>query len=176
MVKVVFVIAKEGFRDEELLGTKAVLEKVAEVHIASTAVGTCTGKLGATVQADLSIEQALASVGQFSSVIFIGGPGVQTLFGHTPALDLAKKAHHLAAVRVLGAICWAPCLLARANVLGGAKITCWDDGKGTQFHELKAAGATILPQHVVTDGKLVTADGPNAAKDFGKAIVAALHR
>lgn len=176
MVKAVFVIAKEMFRDEELLDTKAVLEKEMEVHIASTAAGKCTGKLGAEVVADMTIARALAEVATFSAVIFIGGPGVQALFGDPDALALARKAHHLAAVKALGAICWAPVLLARADVVGGMKLTAWDDGKGSQFRELKAAGATILPQHVVTDGKLVTADGPRAAKDFGKAVLAALHR
>jgi protease I len=169
-MKVVFIIAKQDFRDEELLDTKSVLEKEYEVHIASISAGKCEGKLGAIVNADLSIDQALSL--SWDAVVFVGGPGTPTVYTHPPALVMARKAEKTA--KVLAAICWAPVVLAKAKVLDGLKVTGWDDGAGTQFRELKAAGATILPQHVVTDGKLVTADGPRAAKDFGKAILAVL--
>jgi protease I len=95
---------------------------------------------------------------------------VQTLFDNPVALDLARKAARLPSVKVLAAICWAPIVLARAGVVDGLKLTAWDDGAGTQYRELKAAGATIMPQHIMVDGKLVTADGPRAARDFGKKI------
>jgi len=171
MAKVVFIIAKHGFRDEELLEPKKVLEAAHEVHIASTSPGECIGKLGAKVHAGLSIQQALEHLSEWAAVIFIGGPGVQTLFDDPYARELARKAMTTHSVHVLAAICWAPVLLAKAGVLEGRNITGWDDGMGTQFRELKKAGATILPQHVVIDGKLVTGDGPQHAKDFGKAVL-----
>lgn len=171
MAKVIFIIAKHGFRDEELLEPKKVLEGVHEVHIASTSPGECVGKLGAKVHAGLSIQQALEHLAEWSAVIFIGGPGVQTLFGDQVAHELARKAITTHSVQVLAAICWAPILLARAGVLDGKKITGWDDGMGTQHRELKKAGALLQPQHVVIDGKLITGDGPEHAKDFGKAIL-----
>ena len=35
-------------------------------------------------------------------------------------------------------------------------------------------GGIHVPEHVVVDGKLITADGPESAGEFGKAIVQAL--
>jgi len=35
---------------------------------------------------------------------------------------------------------------------------------------LKEGGATYVAEDVVTDGKLITANGPGAAKKFGEAL------
>ena len=72
--------------------------------------------------------------------------------------------------KLLAAICFAPVTLARAGVLDGKRATVWKSEKG----QLTAAGAEYVAERVVTDGKLITGDGPTAAETFGKALVKAL--
>ncbi len=170
-MKALFVIAQHDFQDYEYSEPRKVLEAAGhEIHVASTSVGGCVGAFGDKVNSDITIADAVSRLAEWDAVIFIGGAGVGSLFGDNNALQLAKNAFKAKNVKALAAICWAPVLLARAGVIDGFKVTGWDDGEGTQLRQLKAAGATLLPQHVVEDGKIITADGPPAAKDFGKAI------
>jgi protease I len=68
---------------------------------------------------------------------------------------------------VLGAICIAPTILAKAGVLKGKQATVWD-AKGEQIAILKAAGARYTGNEVTVDALLVTGNGPNAAEEFGR--------
>jgi protease I len=55
-------------------------------------------------------------------------------------------------------------------VLEGKKVTGWngdDEAQGI----FERAGAVLVSEHVVTDGNLVTADGPEAAEEFGRMIL-----
>ena len=57
MKKVVMVIAHDGFRDEELLEPKAILEKKGfGVAVASTNLSPAKGMLGAVVKPDMLVE------------------------------------------------------------------------------------------------------------------------
>ena len=68
-----------------------------------------------------------------------------------------------------GAICISPRILARAGVLEGKNAVGWnkDDEAPDIF---KDHGATFVEGAVHVDGNVVTAAGPDAAKDFGRAI------
>lgn len=184
MATILIVIAKKDFQDYEFLETKRVLEQVhdKQVHtlkIVSSTAGDCRGRFGALVKATLSCADALTAIKQplshpdaVHAVVFIGGGGALSLLDVPDALEFARQAAKRR--KVLAAICIAPVILAKAGVLEGQKATVWDDGNGTQTRILKQGGATILPQHVVIDGSIITADGPQAARDFGKAILKAL--
>ena len=161
--KVALVVAPVGFRDEEYLEPRQVLVQAgAVVHTASSAPGTAKGKLGATAKVDLTLD-ALA-VKDYQAVLFIGGPGAADYFTDARALRLAAEA--VAAGKVVGAICIAPGILARAGLLKGRKATCFSSEEAT----LKKAGATCTGRDVEVDGRLVTATGPAAAKRFGEAV------
>jgi putative intracellular protease/amidase len=53
-------------------------------------------------------------------------------------------------------------------VLRGRNATVWDDGKGTEIDLLERCGATFVDTKVVVDDRIVTANGPEAAVEFGK--------
>ncbi|MBC7348303.1 MAG: DJ-1/PfpI family protein, partial [Clostridia bacterium] len=72
--------------------------------------------------------------------------------------------------KVLGAICLAPVTLANAGVLAGRKATVFSP----EAKRLEAAGAKYTGAGVEIDGRIVTASGPENAKDFGEAIAALL--
>jgi protease I len=69
--------------------------------------------------------------------------------------------------KVLAAICIAPVTLANAGVLKGKKATVFPSLQS----QLTAQGARVVNQDVVQDGKLLTASGPKAAREFAAALV-----
>jgi protease I len=161
---ILMIIAPDGFRDEEFLEPKAVFENAgAEVTVASKGVKTAKGKLGATADVDIDITDADAS--QYDAVVFIGGPGAAVYFDDPAALKLAKDAYSMG--KVTAAICIAPSILANAGVLEGKKATCFESE--SENVNQKSAGYTGDP--VTVDGKIVTGNGPAAAKRFGQEIV-----
>ncbi len=164
---VLLIIAPSNFRDEELFDTKAELEKAgATTIIASRQTGTITGMLGGTAKATLSLSAVKAS--DFDAVVFIGGGGASAYFNDSTAQKIAKDA--AAQGKVLAAICIAPSILANAGLLQGKNATAFSSESGN----LEANGANYTGQAVTVDGKIITANGPAAAKQFGKEIVKAL--
>lgn len=69
------------------------------------------------------------------------------------------------------AICIAPVTLANAGILEGKRTTAFPSVES----DLKARGANYTGNPVERDGKIITGSGPEAATEFGKTIVAALH-
>ena len=165
--RAVFVIAFRGFRDEELLEPRAALDAAgAKTLVASSALGTAEGMLGARVATDLLY--TAVRVDDLDALVFVGGEGAAEYWEDRAAHKLAKEAH--AKGKLLGAICFAPSTLANAGLLEGRKAACFATRKG----HLVARGAIVVAEPVVRDGQLVTAEGPAAAKAFGEALVQAL--
>ena len=163
MREVVMVIAPEVFRDEEYALPKAVLEaRGAHVMTASTTPGTCVGKLGMHATAALSVDEAATRA--WDAVVFVGGAGATVFFDDPAAHALARRA--AASPGVLSAICIGPSVLAQADLLGGVKATAF----ASQEENLKAHGALWTGEPVTIDGRIVTANGPEAATEFGEAI------
>lgn len=72
--KVVFVVAPEGFNDDELLKPKAILEERGiEVTIASTKIGKCRGMQGTTIRSERIIREL--SPRDYDGIIVVGGRG-----------------------------------------------------------------------------------------------------
>ncbi|MBP7865616.1 MAG: DJ-1/PfpI family protein [Acidobacteria bacterium] len=162
--KAALIVALAGFRDEEYLEPRQVLVKAGiGVTTVSTGPGTARGKLGAKAAVDRLIEDL--HVSDYEAILFIGGPGAADYFNHPRALAVANDA--VAAGKVLGAICIAPGTLARAGVLKGKRATCFP----SEEPSLKKAGAVYTGQDVEVDGRIVTANGPHAARAFGQAVV-----
>jgi protease I len=168
-MKVVFVIAKSNFRDEELFHTKEELEsKGIETVIASIEKGPCLGSRGATAEAELSLEEIDSE--EFDGIVFVGGAGAQAYFNNQTALNLAKK--FFKEKKVVGAICIAPSILANAGLLKGKKVTSFP----SEESNLKEKGAIYSGKPVESDGKIITANGPGAARDFGVKIAELLKK
>lgn len=168
MKKVVMIIAPKDFRDEELFETKKVLDGSVDVKIASTTLGTVTGVKGGTVKPDLPI--AKVNVNDFDAVVFVGGPGASAYFDSRTVLQIARNAYDNE--KVLAAICIAPTILANAGVLNGKRATCYP----SEASSLRARGAYYTGNDVEVTGKIVTANGPNAARDFGRVILELLQK
>lgn len=166
MKTAVLVIAQNGYQDKELAGTQnALLSAGFEVMIASKEEGICMGKFGGTEEAALAIRDVDAV--QYDVLAFIGGPGAHALADDPEALLLARA--RINAGKLLGAICIAPMILAVAGVLKGKKATVFNES-GEQQKYFIDHGITYTGDPVTVDGLIVTANGPDAAEEFGRTL------
>jgi len=163
VARILMVVAPERFRDEELFETRAVFDADGhDVVVASTRLGECPGSRGGHVRPDALLATQRAQ--DFDAVVFIGGGGCKLLWHEEDALRLAREA--AGDVKVLGAICLAPVILAYAGVLEGHSATV----AGTEAKTLQACGATYTGPGVTVDGHIVTANGPKSSTLFGQRI------
>jgi len=165
--KILMVVAPKDFRDEEYTMPRTMFEDAgASVKVASTKAGTATGVSGAEAPVDLLASAAKAA--DYDAVVFVGGPGMVAHLGNADFVRLAKESAQ--AGKVTAAICVAPTILANAGVLKGVEATAWPDQEGA----LKAKGATWSSKAAVRSGKIVTANGPEAAHEFALLVIEAL--
>ncbi|MAF13430.1 MAG: thiamine biosynthesis protein ThiJ [Parcubacteria group bacterium] len=161
--KVVFIVAQNNFRDEELLKPKEVLiKRKIEVKVATKTRNKAKGKLGTEISPDLAIPEIL--VKDFDAVAFVGGAGAVDYFNNETVLNLAKDFKQ--AGKIVGAICIAPSILANAGLLISKTATSFP----SQEQNLRDKGADYTGMPVEVDGKIVTAKGPEAALEFGEEL------
>ncbi len=164
---VLMVVASNDFRDEEYREPAEALARAkAGVDIASSSKKVSTGMLGHTVTPDLLLSEV--DVSKYAAVIFVGGRGASEYFDDPTAHKIAQDA--AADGKLVCAICIAPSTLANAGLLEGKKATCFRSEKDN----LTKKGAQVVEQGVVRDGNIITADGPESAKAFAKAVCEAL--
>lgn len=148
--KVLFVIAPSDFRDEELFDAKSAVEKAGyATAIASTSMDTAKGMLGGTAKPDILVEEA--NVDDYEAIVFVGGGGVEEhlLYEDDAVLDLARSAYEKG--KIVGAICIAPRILAKADLVDGKKVTSFGDA--TTKGMLSEAGGIFTGSSVEQDGK-----------------------
>jgi protease I len=166
--KAVMIIAFRDFRDAEYFVPKEILEKAGvEVKTASNKMGTAIGADGGDTNVDLLVSQI--NVADFDAIIFVGGPGCLTALDNEDSYRVVREA--VSQGKILASICISPVILAKSGVLKGKKATVWNDWTKSQAKILEKEGAIFEEKPVVVDGKIITANGPQAAEDFGKAIL-----
>jgi protease I len=170
--KIAIIIAFRDFRDEEYLIPRQILNSAgAEIKTVSTSLGIAIGRDGGEVKVNILLDEFKPS--DFNAILFIGGPGAAKYIDDPLAHHIAREAGETD--RVLGAICIAPAILARAGVLQGKEATVWSSLMDkSAIKILKEGRAKYLSDPVVVDGKIITANGPAAAREFAEAIIEAL--
>ena len=162
--KVALIIASQQFRDEEFKEPRDLLiGKGASVFVVSSSLKESTGMLGMKVKPDILLEDL--SIDVVDAVLFIGGIGASEYFTDYDAWSVAREA--VKRGKVLGAICIAPVTLAKAGLLKGKMATVYSSEKET----LIKAGARYTGKPVTVDGNIVTANGPQAAREFAEAVI-----
>lgn len=165
--KILMVLAPQDFRDEEYQKPRQILEQAGgEITVASKGVSEARGLLGAKAKVDKNLNEVKAD--DYDAVVFIGGPGASIYFDDQQALSLAEAAYNSG--KIVGAICIAPSVLANAGLLQGKRATAFSSEKDN----LTAKGAQYTGESATVDGKIITANGPGAAEEFGKKLVEAL--
>lgn len=170
--KIAMLIAFRDFRDAEYFAPKRVLERAgAEIKTASNKMGLALGAEGGDVRVDFLIKDL--NPAEFDAIVFVGGSGCLGALDNEDSYRLAKEA--VSQNKVLAAICVSSVILAKADVLKGKRATVWSSEADKQpIKILIENGAIYIPRPVITDGKIITAEGPTVAEEFGEAIVKVL--
>lgn len=167
MKKIAMFIAFQGFRDEEYIEPKKILEAAGhKVTTVSTAKGEARGKFRLTAQVDKTVDEIDPAA--YDALTLVGGPGALEHLDKPGVHALFKKAAELG--KVIGSICISPVVLAHAGLLKGRTVTCWPDGAA----EVEKGGGKCTGADLEIDGRLITANGPLPAKKYGQALAEAL--
>ena len=167
MAKLLMVIAPDQFRDEELFVTKETLESLGHTTlVVSARTGKIQGVKGGSTMVDTLVSDVTPTA--FDGLVFIGGAGASVYFDDEAILSMIREM--AAAGRVVAAICIAPVILSNAGLLEGKEATVFESGT----ERLRENGALVQNRPVVTDGRVVTGNGPDAADAFARAIDALL--
>jgi protease I len=165
----VLIVATDGFEEWELFGPRQILQdRGAEVALASLTrdpiQATVHDDPGKTIRPDLTIDEANAD--DFDALILPGGvrnPDKLRLHGNVIAL-ITRFAEQ---DKPIGAICHGPWLLVEADLLRDRTATSWPSIRT----DLRNAGAKVVDDAAVTDGKIVTSRNPDDVEAFTNAII-----
>lgn len=170
--KVALIVAFRDFRDPEYFVPKEIFEKEGlEVKTVSTKEGVAIGAEGGEARVDILLENL--KVDDFDAILFVGGPKALDYLDNETSYKIARQT--IEKGKILGAICISPVILAKSGVLKGKKATVWTsvlDKSAAKI--LKENGAEYVEEKAVKDGKIITANGPEAAKDFANLVLEAL--
>jgi protease I len=165
----VLIVATDGFEEWELFGPRQILqERGAEVVLASLnrdpIQATVHDDPGKTIRPELTIDETNAD--DFDALILPGGvrnPDQLRMHGNVIAL-ISRFAEQDKAV---GAICHGPWLLVEADLLRDRTATSWPSIRT----DLRNAGAIVVDEPAVTDGKIVTSRNPDDVEAFTNALI-----
>lgn len=168
--KVLFIVAHEGYQSLEYAIPKKLLEDAGfSVVTASDGHDSAQATDGTKTGVDMLIEDV--DVTDYDGIFLVGGPGALEHLD-TPTthrlLVLAVKSH-----KALGAICIATRILAFAGILKDRKATGWN-GDNELVDIYQKTGAIYTACNVIVDHHVITATGPNAAREYGEQIITLL--
>jgi protease I len=165
----VLIVATDGFEEWELFGPREILQdRGAKVTLASLSTdpiqATVHDDPGKTIKPDLTIDEASAD--EFDALVLPGGvrnPDQLRLHGNVIALIrlFAEQG------KPIGAICHGPWLLVEADLLRDRTATSWPSIRT----DLRNAGAVVVDEPAVTDGKIVTSRNPDDVEAFTNALI-----
>ncbi len=161
----VYVMLADGFEETEAIEPVDILRR-GGVEVATVGVGgkEITGAHGVRVAADIEINDAVPE--NMELLMLPGGAGHELL-------DASNEVHGLinyAAANgiYIAAICAAPSILGKKQLLNGKKATCFPG------YEKYLYGAELVRDKSVMDGGVITARGAGTAADFGFMMLEAL--
>jgi protease I len=144
----------EAFEDLELwYPVIRMREAGAEVIVAGRESNrTFHGKYGLPAESDVSFSEV--NPAEFDGVLIPGGWAPDKLRRYAEVLDIVR--HMDSEDKVIGQICHAGWVLASADVLKNRKVTSVPAIRD----DLVNAGAEWVDENIVTDGMMVSAQGP----------------
>jgi len=162
----VLVLLADGFEEIEALGVVDILRRAGiETVLAGLREGQVVSARNISIIPDTTID-AVKPDG-FSMLILPGGqPGTTNLAADKRIKKLLKQFNDTG--KLIGAICAATTVLAEAGIINNRRVTCYPTYKD------KLAGALYENKPVVSDGNIITSQGPGTAIPFALAIVARL--
>ncbi len=164
-MKKLVVLVAPGFEEIEFSAPVDILRRLGfDVVTAGIESREVKGAHNITVLTDTTLSKI--SLDDMEALILPGGPGSWFMRDMLAVTALISQAY--SSGKTVAAICAAPIALAKAGILSGKKVSAYPDQ--AVHDEIRSAGATIMPDRVTIDGKILTANGPGSAMAFGYAL------
>ncbi len=162
----VLVPLADGFEEIEALAVIDILRRAAcRVVIAGLQPGPAVSARGVSINPDTTIDAV--SSADFDAIVLPGGqPGTDNLNADTRIHCLLLE--FSGAGKVIGAICAAPSVLASTGILNGRQATSYPT------YSERLAGAQYENVPVVSDGTVITSQGPGTAIAFALTLASRL--
>jgi putative intracellular protease/amidase len=166
-ITVVFVVANEGFQPIEYAVPKKLLEQAGiNVLTASNKLAPAIAKDGSSCSVDMLIQNIKTD--DIDGVFIVGGPGALNALDNPATYTMLKQV--AAAQKKFGAICISTRILAQSGLLNDKQATGWN-GDNELPGIFKQYNVHYKTQDVVRDGDILTATGPEAAREYGEQII-----
>ena len=158
----IYEFLAEGFEELEAVAPLDILRR-AGVDVRTVGIGgkTVTGSHGIAIACDITPEEIDAQ--SCRGVILPGGPGRANLAISPAVPELLRSVS--ARGGLIAAICGAPELLGRLELLEGKRACCFPGS------EKDLVGAHICYDPVVIDGNIITSRGAGTSVLFALALV-----
>lgn len=170
----VLMIATDGFEQSELFEPRqALLDAGAHVTLASLKrepiTGEKQGEKGDSITPDATVEEVDSA--DYDALVLPGGvANPDKLRMNQQVVDIIRS--FVDDQKVVAAICHAPWLLIEADAVAGRRVTGWPSVRT----DLANAGANVLDEEVVIDGRLITSRKPDDIPAFNRAVIDALQK
>jgi 4-methyl-5(b-hydroxyethyl)-thiazole monophosphate biosynthesis len=151
----------DGFEEIEAMTLIDVLRRAGiQVDMVGVVGSVIRGAHGVRVMTDLKLSDVKAEM--YDGIILPGGnPGYANLAKTARLLEIVRRLNE--AGKLVGAICAAPSVLAKAGVL--------EERRATIYPGMERQIPYPRPERVVIDGNIVTSQGPGTAMEFALKIV-----
>lgn len=162
-MKMVYVILADGFEEIEAIEPIDIMRRAGlDVKTVSIMDGkTVKGAHGINVEADITMSEVNES--DMELLMLPGGMGHQLLDASNAVHALIN--HAVVHGTYIAAICAAPSILGKKQLLMGRRATCYPG------FEQYCYGAEMTGEKCVRDGNIITGRGPGAAAEFGFTLV-----
>ena len=166
----VYILLGKGFEEIEALTTIDLLRRV-DIKISSVSLTDdlmVEGGHGIHVKADITFDKI--DFDELEMLVIPGGLGGVKSIGDKPAaMDLILSVRNVR--KRLAAICAAPALLAKLDILKGLSVVCHPSVN----NEILLAGARLLHnKQTANDQNLITGKAAGSSQEFALEIIAEL--
>ena len=170
-MRVVVIIPQRGCKDESLQASVGLLRKWhIDTVVASYSSEDAFGYHGASVKPDQNA--ALVKSADFDAIILIDGPGVDqyTLYDFRPLLDTVR--HFSSNGKLVAGIGNAVKIIARANIISGAKIAAPREEETKRLAVLYKG--VLTRNYLECDKNVITLSDPEKAEEMAGLLLTKL--
>jgi protease I len=158
-----FLPAKDFNEEEYSIVRKLLLKYGKNIFITSDDHYVCSGSKGMKVKSDTSFYNI--NIKNFAALVLIGGNGCRAYWDNEKLHKITRNFND--AQKIIGAICSAPVILAKAGILKNKSATCYYEDK----NELINLEINYQDRAVVIDKNIVTSNGSQSAAQFTEAVL-----
>jgi len=166
----VYILLAEGFEEIEAIAPVDLLRR-ADIDIKTVSITNdlmVTGSHDIIIKADIILSQI--DFDAMEMLVLPGGlGGVNNIAKCSEAMDLINKTWEND--KMLAAICAAPTLLAKLDIIRGLSVICYPS-VGNEI--VNAGGRLIHNKHVISDGNLITGKAAGSSFEFALEIISVL--